>query len=66
MSTVQTNDMFAITSTETFDEANAEVFASFDDANDAAFDWSVELNGRPIVMWKVTRNAPIKWMKVTA
>ncbi len=58
--------MFAITSTETYNEANAEVFASFDDANDAAFDWSVELNGRPVIVWKLTRANPIKWMKVTA
>jgi hypothetical protein len=58
--------MFAITSTETYNEANAEVFASFDEANDAAFDWSVELNGRPVIVWKLTRANPIKWMKVTA
>lgn len=58
--------MFAITSTETFSEANAEVFADFADANDAAFDWSVELSGRPVLIWKLTRNQPIKWMKVTA
>jgi len=58
--------MFAITSTETYNEANAEVFARFDDANDAAFDWSVELNGRPVIVWKLTRANPIKWMKVTA
>ena len=58
--------MFAITSTETFSEANAEVFADFADANDAAFDWSVELSGRPVLIWKLTHNQPIKWMKVTA
>ena len=58
--------MFAITSTETFNEANAEIFAEFDDANDAAVDWSVEHHGRPIIVWKLTRSKPIKWMKVTA
>jgi len=58
--------MFAITSTETFNEANAEIFADFADVNDAAFDWSIELSGRPVVIWKMTRTAPIKWMKVTA
>lgn len=58
--------MFAITSTETFSEANAEIFADFDDANDAAFDWSAELSGRPVLIWKLTRSQPIKWMKVTA
>jgi hypothetical protein len=58
--------MWAIGPDFHFNDAMVEMFSDFDEANDAAFDWSVEMNGQPVFIWRMTTGNPIKWMKVFA
>ena len=59
---------FAIlpSSCEIFDDHFAEFFTDLTEARDAAFDWSVELQGLSVVIWRLTQGNPIKWMEVVA
>jgi hypothetical protein len=58
--------MWAISPEFDFNEAMAEFFQDFDSANDAAFDWSVEMHGQPVFIFRMMAGKPIKWMKVFA
>jgi hypothetical protein len=49
-----------------FDAHSAEFFSDLDSARDAAFDWSVEQHGDPIIVWRLTSGNPIKWMEIIA
>jgi hypothetical protein len=58
--------MWAIGPDFNFNEAMIEIFSDFDSARDAAFDWSVELHGRKVIIWKMGTIQPLKWMEITA
>lgn len=64
--TTQTNIMWAIGPDFDFNEAMVEMFSDFDSARDAAFDWSIELHGQKVTIWKMCSIKPIKWMEITA
>jgi hypothetical protein len=49
-----------------FDDDAAEYCASYDDAQDVAFDWSIDEGGAPMIIWKLTSNNPIRWSEVIA
>jgi hypothetical protein len=59
---------FAIlpSSCEVFDDYFAEFFTDLTEARDSAFDWSVELSGLPVMVWRLTQGNPIKGMEVVA
>lgn len=61
-------EMFAVQpkSFGEFDDHAAEYCASYDDAQDVAFDWSIDEGGAPMIIWKVTSNNPIRWSEVIA
>jgi hypothetical protein len=60
------NIMWAISSEFKFNEAMAEFYDDFNRANDCARDWSVEMHGRPVFIFRMMAGKPINWMKVTA
>jgi len=49
-----------------FDDHAAEYCSSYDDAQDVAFDWSIDEGGAPMIIWKLTLNNPIRWSEVIA
>jgi hypothetical protein len=49
-----------------FDAHGAEFFPDLDSARDAAFDWSIDEGGAPMVLWRLTTGNPIAWMEVVA
>ena len=51
---------------EVFDDHLAEVFSDINEAKDAAFNWSTEEHGMPMIIWRLTQGNPIKWMEVFA
>jgi hypothetical protein len=55
---------WALTFSFNYDNNQARLFESFDDAKTEAFTWSKCELGAPIYLWKLTTGNPIKWMKV--
>ena len=55
---------WALTTTFNFDNNEARLFESFDDAKAEAITWSNCESGASIYLWKLTKGNPIKWLKV--
>ena len=64
--TTQTNIMWAIGPDFNFNEAMVEFYSDFDRARECAYDWSVELDGRPVYIFRMMAGVPTKWMRMTA
>ena len=58
--------MWAISSEFKFNEAVAEFYDDFDQAKDCAFDWSVEMHGQIVYIFRMMAGKPIRWMAVFA
>ncbi len=57
---------WALTYTFNYDDTYCQKFDEFRDASKAAHKWSIEEEGAPIYVWKLTKGNPIKWMEVSS
>tara|TARA_B100000029_G_C17535414_1_gene944718 strand:+ start:92 stop:271 length:180 start_codon:yes stop_codon:yes gene_type:complete len=57
---------WSITYSFNYDDTYNKQFETFDEAKEGAYKWSIEEEGAPIYIWKLTTGNPIKWTKVSA